>query len=212
MASPHSEPDSPYSDMDSPSSDRIPTLDSIEEIVMKQIHLMAGKKLTLAAVAGQLGILFDLSLDPMEAQQKMQGLLKHPAFIDAVDEFSTTYLNWKWDLPVGEWWKIEELIKAHKDDVEWTQHSCPETKEWTVNHFYARFVIRTFHEIKCSPLEIAHWLREAPYDDAIYILAHVLMFLQLDCMRVCKQVASFKDRMDHLVDTCEGADDTVPSK
>ncbi|KAI1414882.1 hypothetical protein F5Y13DRAFT_157431 [Hypoxylon sp. FL1857] len=166
-----------------------------------KVRCIYKKKVTLPAAAGQLGSVFNLSKDPLIAQQRVQGLLAHSVFIDAMDDFSESYLKGRWDLPVGEWGEIRKLVEAHIDDVEWTQGAGPDTEGMDVNYFYARFVIRTLHGIKQSTSGLAYWLQVLQLDEAAWVLTHTLMYLQLDCMRAYKKYAPLKDRIGHFIDT-----------
>ncbi|KAI0096321.1 hypothetical protein F4776DRAFT_560334 [Hypoxylon sp. NC0597] len=153
------------------------------------------KKVTLAVAAAKLGRIFGLSEDPMIAQHRVQSLWTHPVFVDAVEEFSETYLRGRWDLPIGEWEEIHQLVQIHSNGVDWIRDS----KEWNVNHFYACFVIQTLEGIKRGGSRLAYWLQDAELDEATWILAHTLMYLQLNCMRAYKKRAPIKARIRYLM-------------
>ncbi|OTA85984.1 hypothetical protein M434DRAFT_15961 [Hypoxylon sp. CO27-5] len=166
-------------------------MDDPEE-TKKEVRYVHKKKVTLAAAAGELGRILGLSREPLIAQHRVQSLWTHPEYIDAVEEFSLTYLRGRWGLPIGEWKETYKLVQIHNNDVEWMRVIGLDSKEWNVNHFYARFVIRTLDGIRSNGSALAYWLRYAELQEATWILVHTLMYLQLNCMRTYKKRAPTK--------------------
>ncbi|OTA68578.1 hypothetical protein K449DRAFT_429446 [Hypoxylon sp. EC38] len=173
-------------------------MDDPEE-TKKEVRYVHKKKVTLAAAAGELGRILGLSKEPLIAQHRVQSLWTHPEYIDAVEEFSLAYLRGRWGLPIGEWEETYKLVQIHSNDVEWMRVIGLDSKEWNVNHFYARFVIRTLDGIRSNGSALAYWLRYAELHEATWILAHTLMYLQLNCMRTYKKRAPIKVRIGYLI-------------
>ncbi|KAI1772645.1 hypothetical protein F4818DRAFT_425030 [Hypoxylon cercidicola] len=177
--------------------------DGTAEEAKRQVYEVYKKKLPhFDAASGELAPIFGLG-DDLLAKQRAQGLFKHPAFLDAYVEFAESYLEGRWDLPVGGWSAVHKLFHIHKRDPDWSgPGGCPDRAGWDVNHFYARFVIRSLHGIK-QPSEsaghLAWWLQDASSCDACFVLLHALMYLQLETMRDYKKHAPAKDRISHLV-------------
>ncbi|KAI2604248.1 uncharacterized protein GGS25DRAFT_507496 [Hypoxylon fragiforme] len=158
----------------------------------------------LEAASGELAPIFGLG-DGQLATQRAQGLFKHPAFLGAFVEFADNYLDTSWDLPVGEWAAVRGLVGAKSSDsiASWAEDAGPDRKEWEVNHFYARFIVRTLHGIR-EPAQgkthLVYWLEDAEEDQAYWVLFHALMYLQLETMRDYKKKAPVKDRFSHFID------------
>ncbi|KAF3057139.1 hypothetical protein GL218_06054 [Daldinia childiae] len=179
----------------------LPWMDDPEEIKNEVRLVYKQKQPHLDAVAGELASLLGLG-DGLIAKQRMQNLFTHPALLDAFVEFAETYLEGKWDLPVGEWEAVHKLAHAHADDANWGSDAPPSREDWNVNHFYARFILRTLARLRNpddAPRNLAYWLGEANPCDATWLLMHVLMYMQWDAMRDYKKHAPMKDRINHFV-------------
>ncbi|KAI8963654.1 hypothetical protein F5Y11DRAFT_318834 [Daldinia sp. FL1419] len=170
-----------------------PWMDDPEEI-KKQVRLVYKQKLPhLDAASAELAPLLGLG-DGLIAKQRMQNLFIHPVLIRAFVEFSETYLEGHWDLPVGEWTAVHKITHAHADEAEWSLGKSPDRRDWDVNHYYARFVLRTLAKLRDpdeAPRNLAYWLGEANPCDATWLLMHVLMYMQWDAMRDYKKFAPF---------------------
>ncbi|KAL7620669.1 hypothetical protein AAE478_009664 [Parahypoxylon ruwenzoriense] len=135
---------------------------------------------------------------------RAQNLFKHAAIADAFVEFADNYLEGRWDQPVGEWQAAHDLAHGRSRDASWVEKACPDRKGWDVNHHYARFILRCFHEIK-QPSQgrkhLVYWLKEATLCDASWVLFHALLFLQLEAMRDYRKHAPARDRINHFIAT-----------
>ncbi|KAI1209715.1 uncharacterized protein F4807DRAFT_426003 [Annulohypoxylon truncatum] len=137
------------------------------------------------------------------AQQRAQTLFTHPAFRESFAEFKYNYLRGRWDLPIGDFEEVHKLLhnlKVRRDPM-WIEEKFPDCTEWDVTHFYARFALRTWHEIKESKLALAGWLKDVEICPAIHVLVFALMYLQLETMRDYKKDAPMKDRINHFLDS-----------
>ncbi|KAI1806538.1 hypothetical protein F4811DRAFT_134059 [Daldinia bambusicola] len=179
-----------------------PWMDEPEEI-KNEVRLLYKKKLPhLDAVAAELAPLLGLG-DTLLGRQRMQNLFTHPALLDSFAEFAETYMEGRWDLPVGEWEAVHKLAHTHAKGGEWELDEPPARKDWNVNHFYTRFVLRTLARLRDpaeAPRNLAYWLGEASPCDAAWLLMHVLMYMQWDAMRDYKKHAPVMDRVGHFID------------
>ncbi|KAK6949594.1 hypothetical protein Daesc_009677 [Daldinia eschscholtzii] len=179
-----------------------PWMDEPEEI-KNEVRLVYKQKLPhLDAVAAELAPLLGLG-DTLLGRQRMQNLFTHPALLDSFVEFSETYLDGRWGLPVGEWATVHKLSHTHAKDGEWGLKAPPAREDWNVNHFYTRFILRTLARLRDpaeAPRNLAYWLAEASPCDAAWLLMHVLMYMQWDAMRDYKKHAGVKDRVSHFID------------
>ncbi|KAI0106753.1 hypothetical protein F4814DRAFT_69331 [Daldinia grandis] len=179
----------------------LPWMDDPEEI-KNEVRLVYKQKLPhLDVVAGELAPLLGLG-DGLIAKQRMQNLFTHPVLLDAFVEFAETYLEGDWDLPVGEWVAVHKIAHAHANDASWGLDTPPSREDWDVNHFYARFILRTLAKLRNpddAPRNLAYWLGEANPCDATWLLMHVLMYMQWDAMRDYRKHAPVKDRINHFV-------------
>ncbi|KAI2468704.1 hypothetical protein F4781DRAFT_397103 [Annulohypoxylon bovei var. microspora] len=177
-----------------------PSMDDPEK-AKNEVRQIYKKKLpNREMVAGALAPIFGLG-SGMMPQQRASGLFIHPAFCDSFSEFKHSYIQGQWDLPIGDFGEVHKLVHRLAKDESWIEEKAPDSTGWTVNHFYARFILRTFHEIKENKLSLAYWLKETSVCEAIWVLTHALMYIQLETMRDYKKYAPIKDRINHFIET-----------
>ncbi|KAI1375410.1 hypothetical protein F4677DRAFT_446492 [Hypoxylon crocopeplum] len=178
-----------------------PSMDNPEE-TKKEVRRIYKKKLPhLDAASGELAPIFGLG-DDLVAKQRAQGLFKHPVLAIAFLEFADKFLRGRWNLPVGDWDVVYELVKVRKDDAAMAQDVCPNQYAWDVNCFYVRFIVRALHGIReptKNTTQLVYWLRDAELYKASWVLFHALIYLQLEMMRDHKKHAPMKDRISHFL-------------
>ncbi|KAH9989370.1 hypothetical protein F4779DRAFT_610505 [Xylariaceae sp. FL0662B] len=166
-----------------------------------QVRRIYKKKLPHFDVAGaELAPIFGLG-DSLLAKLRAQSLFKEAAFLDVFVEFADSYLQGRWDMPVGEWHSVLEQVRSHGQDASWTEKDVAGSTNWDVHQFYAHSIIRAMHLIK-NPVKLkllVFWLRDAELEDAYWVLFHALVYLQLETMRDYKHHAPAKDRINHFI-------------
>ncbi|KAI1401457.1 hypothetical protein F4819DRAFT_508483 [Hypoxylon fuscum] len=180
-----------------------PSKDKPEE-AKNQVYQIYKKKLpNFEHASGELAPIFGLGND-LIAKQRAQSLFKHPSVLDAYAEFTESYLEGRWDLAVGDWEPVHSLFHDGNRNADWGKDVCPDRAGWSVNHYYARFIIRSLYGIRQPRKHITHmvfWLKEANLCNACWVLMHALMYLQLETMRDYKKHAPAKDRISHTIGT-----------
>ncbi|KAI1104587.1 hypothetical protein F4804DRAFT_351855 [Jackrogersella minutella] len=183
-----------------------PSMENPEETKNKVRQIYKKPQPHLDAAAGELAPIFGLG-DDLLARTRAQCLFVHRGFKDTFAEFCHNYVQGRWDLPIGEWGAVHKLVHRRNKNAEWAEEVGPDHKDWDVNDFYSRFVIRAFHRIKEDKTALVFWLKEAQLCDAAWVLMHALMYLQLVMMRDCKEDAPMKARITHFIDTWRGSKD-----
>ncbi|CAJ2499933.1 Uu.00g027860.m01.CDS01 [Anthostomella pinea] len=140
------------------------------------------------------------------ARVQTQAIFVCPELQEHLGEFVLLYLNGEWSLPVGDWRATIKLIQQHKKDPTWHSSKCPVQPDWTVNHFYARFLLRMLREVRYPVKEtkMLGWLRRADHEDVYWVLFHALMYLQLDIMQFNRSHAPLRDVASHYANKFPG--------
>ncbi|KAI2626013.1 hypothetical protein GGS26DRAFT_187720 [Hypomontagnella submonticulosa] len=171
-----------------------PSEDDPEE-TKNQVKLISKKHPNPDVAAGDLAPIFGLG-EGLLAKQRAQALFNHPEFLTAFRDFDNNYIRRKWDLPLGEWVEVRELVR---EGMGW---ASGESRRRDVNYYYARFVMQTLRGINQSgksPTQLAYWLRDGELCDQTWVLMHALMYFQLRAMREFKRMAPLKDRITRVM-------------
>ncbi|KAI1342896.1 hypothetical protein F5Y15DRAFT_428863 [Xylariaceae sp. FL0016] len=188
------------------------TLRNTPILAEKEVRLIHSFKLdNLDLAAAELAPLYGLgpSTDPV-ARNKAQAVFVSPEIREPLAEFATHYLAGRWALPVGDWHAAMALVRRHRNDRAWTSQGewrCPVREGSSdANAHYARFLLRALHAIRATSTqkrkkkaEILGWLRDADDEEALWVLFHALVYLQLDIMRCNRHLASWRDVAAHYV-------------
>ncbi|KAI0151536.1 hypothetical protein GGR57DRAFT_503806 [Xylariaceae sp. FL1272] len=156
-------------------------------------------------VATEMAPLFGLgenaNHDPL-ARIKAQCVFRYPGFEDPIGEFVILCLHGEWSLPLPQWHVALPIIKANRDDPAYLADKCPLREGQSVEHYYARFLIRVLHIFR-HPGEkeshMLHWLRDKSDEHVWWVFFHMLMYFQLEHMRLNRQKAPFRDLANHYI-------------